>query len=64
MTPWQYLNRYRVLQAQKLLRATDDSVTAIAGAVGFSDPAYFSRVFRKEAGVSPKAYRNLAASSQ
>ena len=58
MTPWQYLNRYRVLQAQKLLRATDDSVTVIAGAVGFNDPAYFSRVFRKETGMSPKNYRN------
>jgi signal transduction histidine kinase/AraC-like DNA-binding protein len=64
MTPWQYLNRYRVLQAQKLLRATEDSITAIAGTVGFSDPAYFSRVFRKETGMPPKVYRNLAVSLQ
>ena len=57
MTPIAYLNRYRVLQAQHLLRDTDKSVTEIAYDVGFSDSGYFSRVFRKEIGVSPEAYR-------
>ena len=48
LTPWQYLNRYRVAQAQRLLRESDISVTEIAAQVGFNDAAYFSRIFRRE----------------
>lgn len=57
LSPWDYLNRYRVAQARDLLRHTPDSVTVIGRRVGFQDPAYFSRVFRRIVGVSPNAYR-------
>jgi AraC-like DNA-binding protein len=57
LSPWQYLNRYRIKQAQELLHRTSDSITAVALQVGFNDPAYFSRVFRKQVGLSPSAYR-------
>ncbi len=57
LTPIAYLNRYRVTQAKMLLKETSKSITEIALDVGFSDSGYFSRVFRKEAGVSPEAYR-------
>ncbi len=57
MTPITYLNRYRVHQAKQLLKQTDKSVTAIALEVGFSDSGYFSRVFRREVGVAPEAFR-------
>jgi YesN/AraC family two-component response regulator len=57
ISPWEYLNRYRVLQAKELLHRSLDSVSEIAGRVGFSDSAYFSRVFRQITGVSPSAYR-------
>jgi AraC-like DNA-binding protein/DNA-binding LytR/AlgR family response regulator len=57
MTPVAYLNRYRVNQAKLLLKESDRSVTDIALSVGFSDSGYFSRVFRREAGMSPEAYR-------
>jgi signal transduction histidine kinase/AraC-like DNA-binding protein len=57
MTPIAYLNRYRVMQAKGLLKETDRTITQIALDVGFSDSGYFSRVFRREAGVSPDAYR-------
>ena len=52
-----YLNRYRVKQAKQLLRRGDKNVTQVAGAVGFSDSGYFARVFRRETGVSPRAYQ-------
>jgi AraC-like DNA-binding protein len=57
ISPWEYLNRYRILQAKELLRCTDDNVKTVARRVGFTDPAYFSRVFRKVVGTSPSAYR-------
>ena len=58
ISPWEYLNRYRVLQAQNLLTTTSHSVGAIAKQVGFSDAAYFSRVFSKQVGISPQGYRD------
>jgi signal transduction histidine kinase/AraC-like DNA-binding protein len=57
MTPIAYLNRYRVDQAKQLLKDTSQSITDIALAVGFSDSGYFSRVFRREVGLSPEAFR-------
>jgi signal transduction histidine kinase/AraC-like DNA-binding protein/DNA-binding LacI/PurR family transcriptional regulator len=52
-----YLNRLRILRAQEYLTNTNDNITFIAMQVGFSDPAYFSRVFRKQVGQSPKDFR-------
>ena len=60
MTPIAYLNRYRVTQAKGLLKGTGKTITEIALDVGFSDSGYFSRVFRKEVGLSPDAYRRTA----
>jgi AraC-like DNA-binding protein/CheY-like chemotaxis protein len=57
ISPWDYLNRYRIFRAKELLIQTDKSISQIARQVGFSDPAYFSRVFRKLTGVSPSGYR-------
>jgi YesN/AraC family two-component response regulator len=57
VTPITYVNRYRVKQAKQLLTDTDQSVTEIALEVCFSDSGYFSRVFRREVGLSPEAYR-------
>jgi len=57
ITPMAYLNRYRVNQARAILTTSDESITAVALAVGFSDSNYFSRVFRQEAGCSPLVYR-------
>jgi signal transduction histidine kinase/AraC-like DNA-binding protein/ABC-type sugar transport system substrate-binding protein len=57
ISPWDYLNRYRVRQAKLLLRDTNQSITEIATQVGFEDLSYFSRVFNKHAGCSPRAYR-------
>jgi signal transduction histidine kinase/DNA-binding LacI/PurR family transcriptional regulator/AraC-like DNA-binding protein len=57
MTPIAYLNRYRIAQAKRLLRESDKAITEIALDVGFSDSGYFSRVFRREVGMSPEAFR-------
>ncbi|MBN2388426.1 MAG: substrate-binding domain-containing protein [Anaerolineales bacterium] len=58
LTPWDYLNRYRVLQARTLLLNTNQNIGNIAREVGFKDQAYFSRVFRKITGESPQSFRD------
>jgi signal transduction histidine kinase/AraC-like DNA-binding protein len=58
LSPWDYLHRYRISRAKLLLRSSSDSITAIAAAVGFDDPGYFSRVFHRLVGRSPRHYRN------
>ncbi|MBK8050381.1 MAG: helix-turn-helix domain-containing protein [Anaerolineales bacterium] len=60
MTPWQFLARYRIVQAQKLLLTSTHNVTEIAALVGFNDTPYFVRVFHKETGKSPQQYRKHA----
>ena len=57
LTPWDYLNRYRVARARTLLRESGVSVTEVAVRVGFNDPSYFGRVFRRVVGCSPQQYR-------
>lgn len=57
-TPMGYLNRYRLEKARDLLISTGESVTAIAGICGFDNPSYFSEMFRKVYGESPREVRN------
>ena len=59
MSPWDYLNRYRMLHAQNLLRTTGHNIGVVAQMVGFNDQAYFSRVFKKRNGMTPQEYRDM-----
>lgn len=61
MPPMRYLARWRAQRAAGLLVSTDQSVAAIGAAVGWPDPSQFSRRFRAEFGVSPRAYRQHVA---
>ena len=53
-----YLTAVRVGEAKKLLLSSDRSITEIAFAVGFNSSNYFSVLFRKTVGVTPKDYRS------
>ena len=55
--PLQHFQHMKMEAACQLLDSTEDSVQRIAGALGYSDPLYFSRVFRRTLGLSPTAYR-------
>ena len=55
--PLQYIINYRIKRACDLLRHTEYSITTIAEMVGFEDPLYFSRVFKKQMNVNPTLYR-------
>ncbi len=57
LSPWDYLNRYRIHQAKKLLQNSSESIRSIARKVGYKDQSYFSRVFHKITGAAPNAYR-------
>jgi len=59
ITPIRYLQRYRVNQAKHLLKSGQKAITEIAFEVGFTDSGYFSRIFRREAGISPEGFRLL-----
>jgi len=56
-TPFEYLTDVRLEQARSLLAEGRESITDIALACGFSDSAYFARVFRKNTGMTPREYR-------
>ena len=53
----EYLNRIRIEKAKQLLTETDQSMKVICSMVGYSDPNYFSRSFKKYAGVTPTEYK-------
>ncbi|MBO5159174.1 MAG: AraC family transcriptional regulator [Lachnospiraceae bacterium] len=56
-TPFEYLMSHRIEMAKKLLRSTNLSVTDIAVQTGFSNSAYFSKIFKRECHTTPLAYR-------
>lgn len=57
-SPIEYLNYYRVHRATALLDTTTKTITEIAMDVGYTDPSYFSRVFKAFIRLSPSEYRS------
>jgi AraC family transcriptional regulator, arabinose operon regulatory protein len=57
--PLAHLQELRLVEARRLLQSSDASVAAVAAAVGFSDPFWFSRVFHRRWGAPPRAMRRL-----
>lgn len=58
--PIDYLLHSKVQRACRILDTTKQPIKVVAGQVGFADPLYFSRVFRRVYGTSPTVYRNTA----
>ncbi len=55
----EYLTEVRINEAKKLLKNTKKSITRIAEEVGYYDSSYFSKVFKKQEGMTPQQYRRL-----
>ncbi|MCM5679586.1 helix-turn-helix domain-containing protein [Schlegelella sp. S2-27] len=55
--PVEYVQTLRIEEAKQLLESTGDAVEAIAAVVGYEDPAFFRRLFKRLAGVTPAQYR-------
>ncbi len=57
-TALELIHLYVMSEAKNLLIAGDRSISEIAYQLGFGNPPYFSRLFKKEVGVSPKEYKS------
>lgn len=58
-----YLTYLRIEKAKKLLASSDMKLADIAMEIGYNEPNYFSHVFRKNEGLTPKDYRLRAVNS-
>ena len=54
-----FRNEQRLIKAKLLLCGCDGRITDIAAECGFENPAYFTEVFTKEVGISPREYRSI-----
>lgn len=57
MSPAKYIEKIRIDKGKELLTDTDLTINEISGIVGFNDPFYFSKVFKKSTGLNPMAFR-------
>ena len=58
------MNEIRIQRARDLLKEGNRPLAQVAAICGFANPLYFSKVFKKLAGVSPTDYRNSARDSE
>lgn len=54
LTPYQYFIQLKINEAKRLLDGNDVAVKEVAFALGFDDPYYFSRLFKKKTGIAPR----------
>ena len=59
ISPISYINHYRITLAAEELLQTDKPIGDIAKSVGIPDQLYFSKLFKKIHGASPREYRNI-----
>ena len=57
LTPLQYLTSIRINKAKELLQVSNYSIQEIANIVGYEDPLYFSRIFKKQTGHAPSKFQ-------
>lgn len=58
VTPTQYILSLRISNARTLLETTSYNVSEISDIIGYENPLYFSRIFKKQCGMSPSEFRN------
>ncbi|WP_278246751.1 helix-turn-helix domain-containing protein [Metaclostridioides mangenotii] len=56
----EYLSRYRINKAIEILKKEKIQLKKVADLVGYNDYAHFSKVFKKQIGMSPKEYINIS----
>ncbi len=61
MSPSDFLRRLRMQRAEELIARSKMNFSQIAFRIGFSDPKYFTKCFKKETGMTPSEYRQQAS---
>ena len=56
-TPLDYVQLVRIEEAKQLLETTDLPIDTVSSEIGYEDPAFFRRLFRRHAGITPSRYR-------
>lgn len=56
-TPIDYVQALRIEEAKRVLETTHEAADAVAHHVGYDDPSYFRRLFKRMTGVTPARYR-------
>lgn len=64
MSFWNYLTSVRLRHAKELLETSELRSYEVALLVGYDNPSYFSKLFKKCEGISPNEYRRLVISEQ
>jgi AraC-like DNA-binding protein len=57
-TALELIHLYMISEAKNMLVAGDQSISEIAYQLGFENPPYFSRLFKKKVGITPKEFKN------
>jgi AraC-like DNA-binding protein len=57
LSPARYIEKIRMDKSRELLVGTDLTINEISSVVGFGDPFYFSKVFKKSTGLNPMSFR-------
>ncbi|BCO32410.1 AraC family transcriptional regulator [Thiohalobacter sp. COW1] len=57
MAPLEYVQALRLEEAKQMLETTDNPIEAVANEAGYEDAGYFSRLFRRQVGLTPGQYR-------
>lgn len=60
----EYVTQQRIEAAKFMLSSTDKSITAISSGVGYQERRYFTKVFQKQTGMTPKEYRDQSRSTE
>lgn len=64
MSPIDYFIHLKMQRACQLLHSSDDKVSVVAHQLGYDDQYYFSRIFKKQMGLSPEQYRLMTKKSK
>lgn len=57
LSPMKFVRHIRLSKAKQLLSESEEAISSIAYKTGYNDPAYFSRIFKKEFDVTPIQWR-------
>lgn len=60
-SPVEYVQALRLEEAKQMLETTTTAIDAVAAAVGYADPVFFRRIFKRDVGTTPMRYRQMFA---